>query len=154
MSAIRSAASRLLHAVVRHSSGETRSWGHAMLREMDCVEGDWSAFFWALGSTTVLCRLSVAQQLKRLPGLLSGVAAAGAVLTVCLLALSSLNRAPWFEPTRARLGEPLLIVVIPEAVYVVSAAAFWRQRRPLALGILAAGVTLITHAIVHFANHG
>ena len=68
--------------------------------------------------------------------------------------LSSLNRAPWFETTRARLAERLLIVVIPEAVYVVSVAAFWRQRKPLALGILGAGLILLTHAIVHIANHG
>ena len=171
MFAIRRVASWLLTAIVRHSSAESRSWANAMLREMDFVESDGTALFWALGSATALCRHSISQRLRmgfdgcrealslkdmarRTPAILSGIAVAAVVLTLCILALSSLIHASWFEPTQGRLAERLLVVVVPEAVYVVSAVALWRQRKSMALGILAAGMILITHAIVHFAAHG
>jgi hypothetical protein len=64
MSAIRRFASRLLSVTVRYSSRESRNWGNAMLREMDFAESDWTALFWALGSTTALCRHSAWQQLR------------------------------------------------------------------------------------------
>ena len=172
MSAIRRAAARLLNAIVQRSSGESLNWGNAMLREVDFIESDWSALLWALGSTTVLWRHSISQQLrmrfdasireplslkgmaKRMPAMLSGIAVAGAVLVICILALSSLIHASWFEPGQGKLAERLLVVVAPEAVYVVGAVALWRRRKPLAVGILAAGAILIAHAIVHFATHG
>ena len=45
-------------------------------------------------------------------------------------------------------------VVVFETIYVISAAALWRQRNSVALGILAAGMILIIHVIAHFATHG
>ena len=143
-----------------------------MLREMDFVEGDWSALRWALGSATALCRHSVSQQLRtwfersrteplslrgvarKGPALLSGIAAAGAVLAVCLLAFSSLVNATRLDAAHEKLADRMLFVVIPEAVYAVSVAMLWRHRKSVALGILTAGVILITHAIIHFAIHG
>jgi hypothetical protein len=53
---IRRLASVILAASVRWASPEVREWGKAMLREMDFVEGDWAALFWALGSATALFR--------------------------------------------------------------------------------------------------
>ncbi len=86
--------------------------------------------------------------------MLSGIAVAGTVLTICIFALSSLIHASWFQPTHGRLAERLLVVVVPETVYVISAAALWRQRKSVAaLGILAAGMILITHAVIHFVTH-
>jgi hypothetical protein len=64
MPAIRRLAWRLLNARAEHSSAESRSWGNAMLREMDFVESDWTALLWALGSTTSLSRHSVSRQLN------------------------------------------------------------------------------------------
>jgi len=143
-----------------------------MLREIDFVESDWTALWWALGSTTALGRHAVLQQLRihfntnspeawslkcivrRMPAMLSGIAVAGTVLTICIFALSSLIHASWFQPTHGRLAERLLVVVVPETVYVISAAALWRQRKSVAaLGILAAGMILITHAVIHFVTH-
>jgi hypothetical protein len=51
---IRRLASAILTASVRWASPEVREWGNAMLHEMDFVEGDWAALFWALGSATAL----------------------------------------------------------------------------------------------------
>src|ERR1700674_2178308 len=58
MSPIRRLASRLLGAVVRHSSSHSQDWANAMLRELDFIESDWAALFWALGSTTAIFRHS------------------------------------------------------------------------------------------------
>lgn len=172
MPAIRRMASRLLNATVERSSAESRSWGNAMLREMDFLESDWAALLWALGSTTALCRHSISRQLKmrfdrsspealslksmakRIPAILSGIAVAGVVLSLCIVALSSLIHASWFEATQEKLVERLLVVVVPEVVYIVGAAALWRWRKSVALGILTAGVILITHAVVHFVRYG
>jgi hypothetical protein len=54
--AIRRLASAILTTSVRRVSPGVREWGNAMLREMDFVEGDWAALFWALGSATALLR--------------------------------------------------------------------------------------------------
>ena len=53
---IRRLASAILTTSVRWASPGVREWGNAMVREMDLVEGDWAALFWALGSATALFR--------------------------------------------------------------------------------------------------
>jgi len=171
MSPLRRIAVRLLTAMVRHSSPESRSWAEAMLREMDFVQSDWPALRWALGGATVLCKHALSQRInanllrvfndarslkriaKRTPAVLAGVAVAGVVLSVCVLLLSSLTRASWFEPSLRKLADRMLVVIVPEAVYIAGAAALWQRRRPVAAGMLAAGAILMTHAIVHFATH-
>ena len=163
MSALRRAAVRLLLFVVRHSPAESRSWGTAMLHEMDYVDSHWRAVFWALGSTTAIFRHSLLHRLRdwrhragraRMTAVLSGMAAAALVWTISLLALSSLMQASWIAPSQDRLAERLFIVVIPEAVYLVVAVALWRPQRRVAWGILAAGAILFTHAVVHVVTYG
>lgn len=175
MSLTRRLASRLLNSVVRHASPQSHDWGNAMLRELDFVESDWGALLWALGSTAALFRHSVPHQLrarlekrfgptewgmlknigKKTIGVLWGVLIAGGVLTICVLGL--LRLAPAFFPAwqsgHARFVEWLAIVGIPEAVFMVTAVAFWRKKRYMAAGIALAAMTLITHAIVHAATH-
>jgi hypothetical protein len=48
MSATRRLASKLLRAILRHSSADSQEWANAMLRELDFIENDWAALFWAL----------------------------------------------------------------------------------------------------------
>ena len=43
-------ASAIFAAVIRRASPAARQWGTAMQREMDFIESDWAALFWALGS--------------------------------------------------------------------------------------------------------
>jgi hypothetical protein len=50
----RFASAILTWAVRRAAQPRVREWGNAMLREMDFVENDWAALFWALGSATAL----------------------------------------------------------------------------------------------------
>jgi hypothetical protein len=133
-----------------------------MLRELDFIEGEWSALRWALGSTAALCRHSLWRYekamlpkriAKGLLALLAGIAGAAAFLAVCVAAFSGLLHASWFDPAGQKLADRLLIVAVPEAVYLVGAIAMWRRRKTVALGILLSGVVLITHAIIHFATH-
>ena len=175
MSVARRLASRLLDSVVQHVSPENQGWGSAMLRELDFIESDWAALLWALGSTTALFRHSVPRQLrarlekrfgpterrmlknigKKTVGILWGVIVAGAVLTSCVLGL--LRVTPVFFPElqvgHARFVEWLAIVGIPEAVFMVTAVALWREKRSMAAGILLAATTLMTHAIIHTITH-
>jgi hypothetical protein len=128
-----------------------------MLREMDFMP-DGLATRWALGSATALCRYSMAHALRtlapKMPLVISGIAAASLVLAVCVLFLSWLLRATWFDPEMAKLADRMLFVVMPELIYVAAAIVLWRQRRAFALGILTAGAVLIAHAAVHFVVHG
>src|SRR6516164_2793093 len=98
MSMTRRLASRVLTIVIQQSSGEGQLWGNAMLRELDFIERDWAALFWAFGSTAALCRHSVTSRLrtlgdrkfnetfqikriaKKTTGIVAGVIVAGSVL--------------------------------------------------------------------------
>jgi len=87
--------------------------------------------------------------------MLAGMMAAAGVLVMCLLLLSSLLRASWFNPALTKLFDRLLFVAVPEALYLISAIALWRQRKAaMAMGIVAAGAILMAHAVVHFVTHG
>ena len=172
MSITRRLASRMLTIIIRHSSSESQLWGNAMLRELDFIEGDRAALFWAFGGTVALCRHSVTSQLrslgdrhfnetfqikrvaKKTTGIVSGVVVAGSVLAICVGILIGLIRFASWQDTNARLADRLLIVVIPETLYAVGIITLWRRRKSVALGILLAGVILITHAMIHFATHG
>ena len=172
MSVARRLASRVLTMMIRHSSSESQLWGNAMLRELDFIERDWAALLWAFGGTAALCRHSVTSQLRRLgdrrsdeafqvkkiakktTGIVSGVVVAGAVLTICVGVLFALIRFASWQQANGRLADRLLIVVIPETIYAVGIITLWRQRKSVALGILLAGVILMTHAVIHFATHG
>ena len=52
----RTLAGKLLRAVVLLAPAESRDWANAMLRELDFIEGEWAALFWALGSATAIFR--------------------------------------------------------------------------------------------------
>jgi hypothetical protein len=148
MSAMRRLASRLIAVSTRAPKAEL---GMAMLRKWMSIEDDWPALCWALGSTTRV--RTVPEGLSpEVAGARLRLRIASAILIVCILALWGLIRASWFAD--GEVAERLAVVVVPEAIYLVSAAALWRQRKSLAVGILAAGFILITHVIVHFTAHG
>ena len=101
--AIRRLASAILTTSVRWASPGVREWGSAMLREMDFVEGDWAALFWALGSATAIFRRLEVPALmpwsKRC--LVALPMAVAAVLTVLEL-LAYPDGIPWHPETVSR----------------------------------------------------
>jgi hypothetical protein len=133
-----------------------------MLRELDFIEGEWPAVLWTLGSSAALCRHSLwryekALSLKRIAkgmlAVLTGIAGSAAFLAICVAAFFGLLHTSWFDPVGQKFADRLLIVAVPESVYLACAIAMWRRKKTVALGILLSGVILITHAIIHFATH-
>ncbi|MGH7620611.1 MAG: hypothetical protein ACREPM_25635 [Gemmatimonadaceae bacterium] len=57
MSALRPVARRLLRFSTDHCSAASREWGEAMLHELDVIDGDWDALWWALGGSVAVCRV-------------------------------------------------------------------------------------------------
>jgi hypothetical protein len=174
MSATRRVASRLLRAVVRYSSCETQGWANAMLGELDFIESDWAALFWALGSTSAIFGYSVPRGLRawfgkrssaeeglmlkhirrNAAGTLSGLGLAVGVLVgafglmrlfFVLFPASDFERVQW--------AETLAVIVVPEMIFVVAAVALWRKRKSMAVGIVMSAVTLVAHVVVHLSTH-
>ncbi len=162
MFAMRRLAARLLRRIPRGSSGVGREWAAGMLRELDFIESDWEALFWALGCRMAILRISARRSwfrfaharplehlmrgiLRKCAAALSGVAIAG-ILVVSVFALlevpfrlfpSFAERTPWL---------PWLTVgAIPATIFNVAVVAFWRKRRPTAIGILLTASALGTH---------
>jgi hypothetical protein len=172
MPPIRRMATRLLTFVVRHTSSQSQEWANAMLRELDFIESDWAALFWALGSTTAIFRSmgrgliamlggrSAEKEELKMKGI--GEKAAGIALGV-LIALGVVVCAfgllwVWFHffpvPGVGPVPWWVAVIVIPETIFIVAVVTLWRKRRPTAVGILLLAITLMTHFIFHLANHG
>lgn len=173
MPAVRRLASRLLLAVARHAPVECRDWANAMLRELDFIEGDWAALFWAMGSTTAIFRysgcglkawfrkysgyeeaLTMKDLGKQIAGLLLGVAMAVA-LTFCALGILhlSLHLFPALEFGGVPWAAWLIVFAIPETIFIVGAVKLWQKKRPMALGILLSAIIFATHFVMHLVSH-
>jgi len=168
MSPIRGVARRVLHFVVRLAPPRTRSWGDAMIGEMDHIDDDWAALLWALGGALALCRCSLIEHLRSfrkllagevparrdarhlIKSILSGVGVAGAVLIISMLTLATLQHTHGVEPSQTRFAQLLFAVVVPDGLCLVAALALWRPQRRLTSGILAAGAALAAHSIIFF----
>lgn len=168
MSPIRGVARRVLHFVVRLVPPRTRSWGDAMIGEMDHIDDDWDALLWALGATLALSRCSSIEHFRNLRNLLAnempaqrdamhliksvlfGVGVAGVVLIISMLTLTTLQRAYWVEPSEARFAQLLFAVVVPDGLCLLAGLALWLPQRRLTSGILAAGAALGAHSIIFF----
>jgi hypothetical protein len=170
MSAIRRLASRLLRALVRHASSDSQDWASAMLRELDFIECDWAALFWALGGTKAIFKHSLPRGLrarfgkhsnqeewvtlkhirKNAAGTVSGVVIAVGVL-VCAFGLVRLSFLffPGSNLERVEWAELLAVIVIPEMIFILGAVALWRKRRSMAVGFAVSALTLVTHVVVH-----
>jgi hypothetical protein len=167
----RRVAAELLRAMLRLSPEQSREWASAMLQELEFVEGDWEALFWALGCATAIFRRSgrpilswVIRQLgfeegkmsdfqRRAVGLFSGIGIA-IVLTVCFMIVTHLSghifgfdHSPWMIRVAAIMAGVL------EVVFVASVIALWRNRRPMAVGVLVTALLLGTHFAMYISTH-
>jgi len=144
-----------------------------MLRELDFIESDWAALFWALGSTTAVFRHSVGGVMrmrwfgrrkrheeapmmkdvgKKAAGMVVGmVMAVGLGLCALGLLVLSFHLFPSLE--RAEWVHWLTVIVIPETICIIAVAALWQKRRPVALGILLSAIAMATHVVIHVASH-
>jgi len=163
----RQLAAWLLRAALRLAPRQTRAWAAAMLRELDFVSGDWSALFWAFGSTAAILRHSAGAAWawltqkskeeaamnttgKKALGVTLGIVSAlmlvgcaFAVLRIIGVIFPSLNHSPW--------AYWIAILALPEAAFVAATILLWRKRGPVAAGILATGLVMALHIGVHLA---
>jgi hypothetical protein len=163
-------AAKLLRAVLRLAPEESREWASAMLRELEFIEGDWAALFWALGSTTAILRHAVSgwrnwisRKERNKEGHMNSTGkkamgvASGALLALMLaLAAFGLMRIltilfPGLGHHEAHWPYFLGAIVIPEIIFVVSAILLWRKRTPIAAGILFTAIAIGIHVTVHLA---
>jgi hypothetical protein len=167
----RNLAARLLAAVLRLAPPESREWASAMLAELDFIDGDWPALFWALGCAAAIARHSatnwrswfsntkhpreekMSSTGKKTVGVLSG---AGLALLLAFAGMGLVEFLGFMFPAAGiqHLQWPHFLgaIVIPEIVFVVSAILLWRKRPPVALGILLMGAAIGVHVAVHFAT--
>lgn len=136
MTAIRKLASQILDVAARHASPEVRDWGTAMGRELDFVESDLAALFWALGSATVLFKhvevpMSGPSLFERFRTVLAFL---WILTTVCMMIFASIKLL--YDPT-FQLGVGLiqikgfmgLLTTIPTILCgSVAAVLLWRRR--------------------------
>jgi|HubBroStandDraft_1064217.scaffolds.fasta_scaffold216893_2 hypothetical protein len=172
MGAPRSWAAALLRAIVRLVPDESRDWASAMLAELEFIEGDWAALFWALGSATAILRHAVcswrnwisrrkASKEERMnPTGKKAIGFASGMLLALMVALSMFGLLRIVAILFPGLGIEHLhwthflgAIVIPEIIFVVSAILLWRKRTPLAAGILLTGIGIAIHVAVHLATH-
>jgi hypothetical protein len=136
MTAIRKLASQILDVAARYASPEVRDWGTAMGRELDFVESDLAALFWALGSATVLFKhlevpMSGPSLFERFRTVLAFL---WILTTVCMMLFASIKLL--YDPT-FQLGVGLiqikgfigLLTTIPAILCgTVAAVLLWRRR--------------------------
>jgi hypothetical protein len=167
MGAPRRLAVKLLNAVLRHAPPRSRDWANAMLRELDFIEGDWAALFWALGSTAAILRHAASVFRAWLKGRINqeagmnnmgkkaigvGLGAVSALMLVgCAFAVLRIAAYlfPGLQLEHSEWTHWLAVIVIPETIFVAAAIVLWRRKGPVAAGILTTALMIGLHVAVH-----
>jgi hypothetical protein len=172
-SAMREMAERVLELAMRLTPESGQDWVAAMRRELDFVEGDWAAFWWAVGGVTVIARQLAGQwvvgrgeQIRKWKdkameqmGKKAGWLAAGALGMIALSGVAfgllywTAVSFPNLGLDRAEWTHILFIIVIPAMISLGFALWLWRRQRPMAVGILLSLAAISTHLVVHFTHH-
>lgn len=127
MTLIRKFALKVLNTAARHAAPGTRDWVIAMSREMDFIENDWAALWWALGSTRVLFKRQYVPLTE-----LAGVPRAAQ----CLL-----NRIRM----RTRNGYIATLIVFVSYDCFIFALPYWMQR--VGSGLVAASMVYMAYQV-------
>jgi hypothetical protein len=161
----------LLQRVARRPLGDGDAWAAAMLRELDFIESDWAALFWAIGSTTAIFRRWIPRALstrfarllgqedgaisqsfgRKTAGIAVGV---GMAIGVIAIALGLVSLLLYLFPKWDAYAFPWVgVIIVPEIVFIFAVIAVWSKRRFVAVGILLSAVTLATHFLIHIAGN-
>jgi hypothetical protein len=164
-------ASRLLAGIARRARGRSSEWAGAMLAELDFVEGEWRALWWALGGATAILRDSggawrwygrkraeekrMNDVGKKAIGVGEGIVLASALAVV---AYGLLRLLYYFVPRLEDLGPVpwvawLVVMGIPQTLFITFAIRLWNRKRPMAVGIVLTAGVFAVHFAVHIANH-
>jgi len=176
MGAARNLAAKLLRAMLQYAPEEKRAWVEAMLRELDFIEGEWPALFWALGCTTAIFReclrgwgtwlrkqfgnlfgiRSVQEENKmnstgkKTLGVLSGIGMALAFGFGAFLLRNVIADMLFAVGIPRTMWSHILSVMLPtELIVVVAAILLWRRKQAaVAVGLLVPAVLMGAHVVV------
>jgi hypothetical protein len=123
-----------------------------MLNELDFIESDWSAIFWAIESVVALVRKSEAIG-RAVGGVVLGASIAllqlGVALAVVIAAFTLFRglaeQLPWY-------GWAIFAAAIC-GVFTLTAQRLWRKRRASAIGLLCASLTFGVPLAIHIVSH-
>jgi hypothetical protein len=179
MGAPRNLARRLLRATLQFAPPNCREWAEAMLSELEFIEGEWPALFWALGCTTAIfrqCLLEWGAQFgkqlgnllgirqtkeenkmnsagKKTLGVLSGAGIALALgVGMFFLAhpIADMLQAVGIQKS---MWSHLFSVLVPtEVVLIIAAVLLWKRRAPVSVGILVTCAVMAIHVAVTLAS--
>jgi hypothetical protein len=173
MGAPRRWAASLLRAAVRLVPEQSRAWAQAMLGELDFIEGDWAAFFWAVGSLTAILRHAATawrawfNRANKKAGKEAGMndnkpkkALVVGMGVLCILALAGCaapmtHLLPGLFPQFRHVAWPhfTAAIAVPEAAIIAAAVLLWRKQGPVATGVLLTALAVGLHVAVHIALH-
>jgi hypothetical protein len=150
---------RLLTLAAACAPTKFAEWARAMMGELDYVEDDWSAFFWALGSIGVLLRFSTIQillipkwrdksMIRRTGQVLLGAVVAGIVCMAGSLVCIALLKVAGMQLSDARMSQRLMFIFLLEVTYVLIATAQWRRRKFVSVGVSLAGLIQLASVIL------
>jgi hypothetical protein len=156
---LRRITSRLLTLAAACAPTKFAEWARAMPGELDYVEDDWSAFFWALGSIGVLLRFSTIQLLlipkwrdksmiRQTGQVLLGAVVAGMVSMAGSLVCMALLKVVGLQLSDVRMSQRLIFIFLLEITYVVIATAQWRRRRFVSVGVSLAGLAQLASVVL------
>lgn len=156
---LRRITSRLLSLAAARAPTKFAEWARAMLGELDYVEDDRSAFFWALGSIGVLLRFSAIQLLlipkwrdksmiRHTGQVLLGAVVAGIVCMAGSLVWMALLKVAGLQLSDVRISQRLMFIFLLEVTYFVIATAQWRRRKFVSVGVSLAGLTQMASVIL------
>lgn len=155
---LRGITARLLSFAAACAPTKFAEWARAMLGELDYVEDDWSAFFWALGSIGVLLRFSTIQLLlipkwrdksmiRQTGQVLLGAVVAGIVCMAGSLVRMAMLKVAGLQLSDVRMSQRLMFILLLEVTYVVIATAQWHRRKFVSVGVSLAGLTQLASVI-------
>lgn len=168
MGAPRRWAAALLRAAVGLAPQQTRGWATAMLRELDFIQGDWSALFWALGSLIAILRhastvwraMFINKTREAAMSTAGKRTLAIAMGALCLLGLAGcafpmLWLVPDLFPGLKHAWWPHVAIAIAMPMIIIGLVAgfLWRKRGPVAAGVLLTVLAVGFHVAVHVAMH-
>jgi hypothetical protein len=151
-------ATRTLEAVVRRARPGVREWGEAMLREMDFIESDWEALYWAIGSVRTVNSSSKrsddmsGEQINRVSGRIITGLSALALLTVVTGFLHPRQPEP-DEGTGAHIFQLSIALIVPMILLFFVTADWKKPLRNVRLLALPGAVLVLAFGALYYLEH-
>lgn len=154
---IRNLALRILNAVARRTRPDLRDWGLAMSREIDFIENDWAALFWAIGSVKALASSRKGSDIMRVQQInrVTSRALIALSLVALLAVLSGYFQAPQPDEGAAAHIFQLAIVALVPMVLLFFATVDWKDplRSTRVLEIPASALVLAFGALYYLEHY-